>query len=57
LLPCRRLDEERPISVGPTREAVADVRDFVLSPREFTTRVGGLFLFVPISSVWIAKRR
>jgi hypothetical protein len=43
----RRLDEERPASVGPTTEAVADVRSFVLSPREFTTRVGGLFLFVP----------
>jgi hypothetical protein len=43
----RRLDEERPVSVGPTTEAVADVRNFVLSPREFTTRVGGLFLFVP----------
>ena len=43
----RRLDEERPVSVGPTTEAVADVRSFVLSPREFTTRVGGLFLFVP----------
>jgi hypothetical protein len=43
----RRLDEERPVSVGPTKEAVADVRDFVLSPREFTTRVGGLFLFLP----------
>jgi hypothetical protein len=43
----RRLDEERPLSVGPTREAVADVRDFVLNPREFTTKVGGLFLFVP----------
>jgi hypothetical protein len=43
----RRLDEERPLSVGPTKEAVADVRDFVLSPREFTTRVGGLFLFLP----------
>src|SRR6202011_2404223 len=43
----RRLDEERPLSVGPTREAIADVRDFALSPREFTTRVGGLFLFVP----------
>jgi hypothetical protein len=43
----RRLDEERPASVGPTTEAVADVRNFVLSPREFTTRVGGLFLFVP----------
>jgi hypothetical protein len=43
----RRLDEERPVSVGPTTEAVADVRSFGLSPREFTTRVGGLFLFVP----------
>jgi hypothetical protein len=43
----RRLDEERPHAVGPTKEAVADVRDFVLGPREFTTRVGGLFLFLP----------
>ena len=42
----RRLDEERPVSVKPTTEAVADVRSFVLNPREFTTRVGGLFLFV-----------
>lgn len=42
----RRLDEERPIGVGPTIEAVANVRDFVLAPREFTTRVGGLFLFI-----------
>jgi len=42
----RRLDEERPARVGPSAEAVANVRDFVLSPREFTTRVGGLFLFV-----------
>ena len=32
--------------VGPNAEAVANIRDFVLSPREFTTRVGGLFLFV-----------
>jgi hypothetical protein len=43
----RRLDEERPDRVGPNVQAVADVRDFVLAPREFTTRVGGLFLFVP----------
>lgn len=43
----RRLDEERPQSVGPTKEAVADVREFVLTPREFNTRVGGLFLFIP----------
>ena len=43
----RRLDEERPVGVGPTAEAVADVRDFVLTTGEFTTRVGGLFLFIP----------
>ena len=33
--------------VGPNAQAVANVGDFVLSPREFTTRTGGLFLFVP----------
>jgi hypothetical protein len=43
----RRLDTERLSSVGPTQEAVADVREFSLAPREFTTRVGGLFLFIP----------
>jgi len=43
----RRLDEERPFRVGPNVEAVANVQDFVLTEREFTTRVGGLFLFVP----------
>src|SRR6516164_5107318 len=43
----RRLDEERPVGIGPTIEAVADARNFVLSPGEFTTRVGGLFLFIP----------
>src|SRR6266853_1838702 len=43
----RRLDEERPVLVGPTTEAVADVRSFTLAPREFTTRMGGLFLFIP----------
>jgi hypothetical protein len=42
----RRLDEERPALVGPTIEPVADQRSFSLQPREFTTRVGGLFLFV-----------
>jgi len=42
----RRRDEERPKRVGPNAEAVANVHDFVLSPGEFTTRVGGLFLFV-----------
>jgi hypothetical protein len=43
----RRLDEERPVGVGPTREAVADVRSFMLGTGEFTTKVGGLFLFIP----------
>lgn len=42
----RRLDEERPDRVGPTTEPVADVRSFALQPREFTTRLGGLFLFL-----------
>lgn len=43
----RRLDEERPDGVGPNAQAVANVGDFGLTPREFTTQVGGLFLFVP----------
>ena len=43
----RRRDDERQSRIGPTTEAVADVREFCLSPREFTTRVGGLFLFLP----------
>jgi hypothetical protein len=43
----RRLDEERPARVGPNAEAVANVQDFTLTVREFTTRMGGLFLFVP----------
>ena len=44
----RRLDEERPAHVGPTAEPVADARAFGLVPgSHFTTRCGGLFLFVP----------
>jgi len=43
----RRRDDERLPHVGPSIEAIADVRDFSLAPREFTTRVGGLFLFIP----------
>jgi hypothetical protein len=43
----RRLDEERPHAPRPTREAVADVRAFSLAPRTFSTRCGGLFLFLP----------
>ena len=43
----RRRDDERPFRVAPTIEAVANVKDFVLIEREFTTKMGGLFLFVP----------
>ena len=42
----RRLDEERPHPPTPTIEVVADVREFSLTPRKFTTRCGGLFLFL-----------
>jgi len=42
----RRRDEERPQQPRPTVEPVADVRRFSLTPRSFTTRCGGLFLFV-----------
>jgi len=43
----RRLDEERPDRPRPTVEPVADVREFALLPRRFTTACGGLFLFLP----------
>jgi transposase len=43
----RRRDEERPERVHVTIEPVADVRQFSLAPRQFQTRCGGLFLFVP----------
>jgi transposase len=43
----RRLDEERPARLRPTVEPVADVREFVLDQRRFSTPCGGLFLFVP----------
>ena len=43
----RRADEERPDYPRATVEAVADVRQFTLSPRRFTTACGGLFLFLP----------
>ena len=44
----RRRDEERPPTLHPERAAVADVRTLDLGPRTFRTRVGGLFLFVPL---------
>jgi transposase len=43
----RRLDEERPDYPRPSAEPVADVRAFSLEPRAFSTRCGGLFLFLP----------
>jgi transposase len=43
----RRLDEERPERPRPLIEAAADVRAFSLAPRQFITRCGGLFLFLP----------
>jgi hypothetical protein len=49
----RRLDEERPSRVRPTIEPVADVRQFSLAPRSFTTQCGGLFLFV---ADWVRLR-
>lgn len=42
----RRRDDERPSFPRPTVEAVADVREFSLASRKFTTRCGGLFLFM-----------
>ena len=44
----RRRDDERPPTIKPETAAVADVRMLNLSPRSFRTRVGGLFLFVPL---------
>jgi len=43
----RRLDEERSAGPRPTIEPVADVREFSLAQRKFTTACGGLFLFLP----------
>ena len=44
----RRRDDERPLRVKPEAAPVADVRTLSLAPRAFRTRVGGLFLFVPL---------
>lgn len=43
----RRADDERPNRPRPEREAVADVREFSLGEREFSTHAGGLFLLLP----------
>src|SRR6266508_3137382 len=44
----RRRDDERPERPHATPAEAADVRSLDLSPREFRTRYGGLFLFVPV---------
>jgi len=44
----RRADEERPDRPRPTADAIADVRKFSLETREFSTRLGGLFLLLPL---------
>lgn len=44
----RRGDDERPEQVGPSTEPIADVRRFTVVPHtQFSTRCGGLFLFLP----------
>jgi len=47
----RRREEERPQRPRPERAAVADVRQFRLTPRRFATALGGLFVFVP----WLVR--
>ena len=44
----RRRDDERPDAVRPEAAAIADVRTLDLGPRTFHTRLGGLFVFVPL---------
>lgn len=44
----RRDDDERPASLRPEIAASADVRALDLEPRTFRTRLGGLFVFVPL---------
>jgi hypothetical protein len=43
----RRRDDERPERPRAAKADVADVRRLDLSPREFRTQYGGLFLFMP----------
>jgi Transposase DDE domain len=44
----RRRDDERPAVTRPDVAAAADVRLLDGSPRTFRTRLGGLFVFVPL---------
>jgi hypothetical protein len=43
----RRGDEERPPGIRPEIASVADVRSLDLTSRQFKTKFGGLFLFLP----------
>lgn len=43
----RRRDEERPQYPRASVEPVANVAEFSLAPRQFSTHCGGLFLFLP----------
>jgi transposase len=43
----RRRDEERPETVRPEPADVADMQQIDWSPRQFRTKFGGLFLFIP----------
>ena len=43
----RRGDDERSAHTHPTVADVADVRQLDLSPRQFRTKFGGLFIFLP----------
>jgi len=43
----RRRDEERPPGTRPHIAAVANVNELDLTPRQFRTKFGGLFLFMP----------
>src|SRR5262245_16216630 len=43
----RRRDDERPDQPRPEVAEVADVRELDLTPRDFRTKFGGLFLFLP----------
>jgi len=53
--PMRR-DDERPNHPGPATADVADVRQLNLSKRQFRTRFGGLFLFIPfLASIPLEK--
>jgi hypothetical protein len=47
----RRRDEERPQRPRPDRAAVADVRQFRVASRRFSTALGGLFVFIP----WLVR--